>query len=176
MRNTLFAAALALASVSTGSVTAAPVAYRDPLDAPTLNTIRSQFGKLMEQANRYDLKALHGMFWQSPSTLLVAKNANLSESNWAGFWGNEAVDQKLQDIAASGPVILEPDFSKLKVVGLTRDLAESYVPMNITGSYAGQDGTSKPFLIIINWIKVRKDWKVASEIIVPVPPTPPSRD
>lgn len=32
----------------------------------------------------------------------------------------------------------------LKVVGLTRDLAESYAPMTITVSYAGQDGTPKP--------------------------------
>ena len=96
----------------------------------------------------------------------------MSEGNWAGFWGNEAVDQKLHDIGSSGPVVLEPDYSKLKVVGLTRDVAESYVPMNITVSYAGQDGTPKPFLMIINWIKIRKDWKVASEIILPVPPAP----
>jgi hypothetical protein len=112
------------------------------------------------------------MFWQSPSTLLVAKSAIPSEGNWAGFWGNDAIDQKLHDIAGSGPVVLVPDFSELKVVGLTRDMAESYAPLNITVSYAGQDGTPKPFLMIINWIKVGKDWKVASEIILPVPPTP----
>ena len=86
------------------------------------------------------------------------------------FWGNEAIDQKLHDIGSSGPVVLEPVYSKLKVVGLTRDLAESYVPMNITVSYAGQDGTARPFLMIINWLRVGKDWKVASEIILPVPP------
>jgi hypothetical protein len=68
--------------------------------------------------------------------------------------------------------LLAPDYSRLKVVGLTRDVAESYAPMNITVSYAGQDGTPKPFLMIIEWIKVGKDWKVASEIILPVPPTP----
>jgi hypothetical protein len=101
---------------------------------------------------------------------LVAKSAIQSEGNWAGFWGNEAVDQKLHDIGSSGPVVLEPDYSKLKVVGLTREVAESYVPMNITVSYAGQDGTAKPFLMIINWLRVGKDWKVASEIILPVPP------
>jgi hypothetical protein len=55
------------------------------------------------------------------------------------------------------------------------NLAESYVPMNITVSYADQDGTPKPFLMIINWIKVGTDWKVASEIIVPVPPTPAAK-
>jgi hypothetical protein len=58
--------------------------------------------------------------------------------------------------------LLTPDFSKLKVVVLTRDMAESCAPMNITVSYAGQDGTPKPFLMIINWIKVGKHWKVAS--------------
>ena len=98
-----------------------------------------------------------------------------SEGNWAGFWGNDAIDQKLHDIGTSGPVVLEPDYSKLKVVGLTPDVAESYAPMNITVSYAGQDGTPKPFLMIINWIKVGKDWKIASEIILPVPPAPAAK-
>jgi hypothetical protein len=172
MRKTLFAAAVALVALSGGSVSAAPAAYTDPLDPPTLTTIRSQFSKLMELANKHDFKALHGMFWQSPSALLVAKSAIPSEGNWAGFWGNEAIDQKLHDIAAAGPAILQPDLSKLKVVGLTHDVAQSYAPVTITVSYAGQDGTPKPFLLIIDWIKVGKDWKVASEIILPVPPTP----
>jgi len=92
------------------------------LDAATLNKIKSQFGRLMELANKHDFKALHGMFWQSPSTLLVAKSAIPSEGNWAGFWGNEAVDKKLHDIGSSGPVALEPDYAKLKVVGLTREV------------------------------------------------------
>ncbi|MEY9512064.1 hypothetical protein ABIF16_002795 [Bradyrhizobium elkanii] len=51
----------------------------------------------------------------------------------------------------------------------------SYVPMNITVSYAGQDGTAKPFLMIINWLRVGKDWKIASEIILPVPPVPAAK-
>jgi hypothetical protein len=157
-------------SVAILPVSAAPPAFKDPLDAETLNKIKLHFSKIMEVANRHDIKALDQMFWQSPSTLLVAKSAVPSEGSWAGFWGNDAIHQKLNDIAASGPVVLEPDYSKLKVVGLTRDVAESYVPMNITVSYAGQDGTARPFLMIINWLRVGKDWKVASEIILPVPP------
>ena len=168
MRGTLIAAA----AVFAGSVSAAPTGDEHPLDTATLATITLQFGRLTELANRHQLKALHDMFWQSPSALLVAKSADPAEGNWAGVWGNEAVDKKLHDIAASGPVVLQPDFSKLRVVGLTRDIAESYVPMTIAVSYGGQDGTPKPFLMIINWIRVRGDWKVASEIILPVPPAP----
>jgi len=176
MQKTLLAAAFAFAVLSAGSVAAAPAAYKDPLDAQTLSTIASRFSELMELANRHDLDALHQMFWQSPSVLLVAKSAISSEGNWAGFWGNNAVDQKLHDIAASGPVILTPDLSRLKVVGLTPEVAESYAPVNITVSYAGQDGTPRPFLMIINWIKVSNDWKIASEIILPVPPPPVGKD
>jgi hypothetical protein len=71
--------------------------------------------------------------------------------------------------------VLAPDLSKLRVVGLTRELAESYAPVTITVSYAGQDGTPKPFLMIVDWLKVGSDWKIASEIILPVPPTPPAK-
>ncbi|UFS76297.1 hypothetical protein LPB73_02490 [Tardiphaga sp. 37S4] len=168
-------ALLIATALSTMAVTAAPAASAEPLDAATLNTIKSQFGRLMELANNHDFKALHEMFWQSPSTLLVAKSAIPSEGSWAGFWGNQAIDQKLHDIGSSGPVVLEPDYSKLKIVGLTRDVAESYVPMNITVSYAGQDGTARPFLMIINWLRIGNDWKVTSEIILPVPPTPAAK-
>lgn len=162
--------------LSAGTAAAGSAVGNEPLDATSLSAIRAKFGRLMELANKHDFGALHEMFWQSPSTLLVAKSAIQSEGNWAGFWGNEAIDQKLHDIGSSGPVVLEPDYSKLKVVGLTRDVAESYVPMNITVSYAGQDGTAKPFLMIINWLRVEEDWKIASEIILPVPPAPAVKD
>jgi hypothetical protein len=162
-------------TVSTGCLAGTSTAHTDPLDARTLSILRTDFRNLMQSANRHDFKALHEMFWQSPSALLVAKSATPGEGNWAGFWGNEAIDQKLHDIGTSGPVVLQPDYSKLKVVGLTKDIAQSYTPVDITVSYAGQDGTPKPFLLLINWIKIDKDWKVASEIILPVPPAPKAK-
>lgn len=171
MYKTLLAALTAVA-LSTAPAAAAPDLGTEPLDAATLQAITSQFGRLMDLANEHDFDGLHGMFWQSPSALLVAKSATPSEGNWAGFWGNEAIDRKLHDIGTSGPVVLEPDYSKLKIVGLTRDVAKSYVPMSITVSYAGQDGTAKPFLMIIDWLRIGRDWKVASEIILPIPPSP----
>ena len=137
MRNRLFAAVLLLTALSAGSVTPAQAASHDPLDASNRDEIRSEFSRLMALANRHDLHALHDMFWQSPDVLLVAKSVIAADGNWAGFWGNDAVDKKLHDIAASGPVVLRPDLSKLRIVGLTRDVAESYVPLNITVSYAG---------------------------------------
>jgi hypothetical protein len=73
--------AFALAAFFAGSLAAARAPYQEPLDARSLNTIKSQFSRLLDLANRHDLKALHDMFWQSPSTLLVAKSAIPSEGN-----------------------------------------------------------------------------------------------
>jgi hypothetical protein len=87
MRKTLLAVAIVI-TFSVGNLAAAPAAYKEPLDAQSLNAIKLEFGKLMELANRHDFNALHGMFWQSPSALLVAKSAIPSEGSWAGFWGN----------------------------------------------------------------------------------------
>jgi hypothetical protein len=115
--------AFTLATLSAGFAAATPVSYKDPLSAGTLSTIESNFSELMELANKHDIKGLHAMFWQSPSALLVAKSAIPSEGSWAGFRGNDAVDQKLHDMATSGPVVLTPDLSKLNVVGLTPDIA-----------------------------------------------------
>ncbi len=91
--------------LSAGSASAEAPAYKDPLDNQAMSEITSRFSELIRLANRHDLKALHLMFWQSPSVLLVAKGALPSEGNWAGYWGNDAVDRKLRDIAASGPVV-----------------------------------------------------------------------
>lgn len=174
MHRMLFAAAAFVVAAS-AAVSATAAEHRDPLDSRSLAAVGSRFGQLMAAANRHDLAALHDMYWQSPSALLVAKSAVPAEGNWAGYWGNEAIDRKLHDIAASGPVVLALDMSKLKVVGLTREVAESYAPVTITVSYAGQDGAPRPFLIVVDWIKAGGDWKIASEILVPVPPALPSK-
>lgn len=172
---------LLLIMITAGLFIYAPSAVGEPTSSAispsnqAQDLIATRFRLLVENANKHDIQAIHGMFWQSPSALLVAKSAIPSEGNWAGFWGNDAIDQKLHDIAASGPVVLQPDFTRLKVVALTRDVAESYAPVTITVSYAGQDGTPKPFLMIIEWLKSGGDWKIASEIILPVPPSPSSR-
>ena len=47
MHKILLTAVIAL-TVSAGSLAAAPPAYKEPLDAKTLDTIRSEFSKLME--------------------------------------------------------------------------------------------------------------------------------
>jgi hypothetical protein len=153
-------------------VAATPTA---PLDAATLDHVRDLFHQLMDHANKHDVDAIRAMYWDSPSALLVAKSVDPAEGNWAGFWGIDAVAKKVHDIAAAGPVQLYPDYTRQKVVGISTTVAETYTPANIAVTYGGQDPAPHPFIIIVDWLDTASGWKIASEIILPVPPASPRK-
>jgi hypothetical protein len=90
------------------------------------------------------------MFWNSPSALIVAKNVRPGEESWAGFWGVDAVMQKVCDIASSGSVHLIPDYQAVKAVEISQDVPEIYAPMKISVSYGCQDPTPRPFIMIVD--------------------------
>ena len=101
---------------------------------------------------------------------LVAKTATAKEGNWAGFWGADVVLQHLDDLYKAGPFRIDPDYDKEKVVALSRDVAETYVPVDITVAYAGQVPVPKPFLMILEWVRTRDGWRMATDIALPIPP------
>jgi hypothetical protein len=112
------------------------------------------------------------MVWESPSALFVAKTATTAEGNWAGFWGHDVVVAHLHDVIYGGPFRIDPDYTKAKAVLLSAGVAETYVPVQITVGYGGQQAVPKPFLILIDWVKTPAGWKMASDIAIPVPPPP----
>src|SRR5215472_2811565 len=167
----------AIASVVPSAATAqaqspATPGYTEPLDAGTLKKIDALYRKLIEAENRHDLADVRTLVWDSPSTLFVAKTATVAEGNWAGFWGTDAVVQHFAEIYDAGSFRIDPDYDKEKVVGLTRDVAETYVPVKITVAYAEQTPVPKPFLMILNWIHTPDGWRMASDIALPIPTAP----
>jgi hypothetical protein len=145
-----------------------------PLDGPTLQQIDGLYRRLIEAENHHDLKAVRAMSWESPDMLFVAKTASPAEGNWAGFWGTDVVMQHLHDLYG-GPFVMAPDYARVKTVGLSHEVALTYAPLAITVAYAGQTPVPKPFLMIVNWVRTREGWRMATDIAVPVPPAPPGR-
>jgi len=119
--------------------------YIEPLAAGTREEIATLYGRLIEAENRHDLAEVRTILWDSPATLFVAKTATAAEGNWAGFWGTDVVMHHFAEIYDAGSFRIDPDYDKEKVVGLTRDVAETYVPVKITVAYAGQTPVAKPF-------------------------------
>jgi hypothetical protein len=90
----------------------------------------------------------------------VAKTKTPAEGNWAGFSGTEDVLSHLSELYR-GTFVTAPDYGREKVVLLTQTVAETYVPLDISVAYAGQSGTPKPFLMIVEWVRVHGTWKMA---------------
>jgi hypothetical protein len=143
-----------------------------PLTEATMNELRGLYKHLIDAENRHDIAAVRSFVWVSPNTLFVAKTATAAEGNWAGFWGTEVVLSHLNDLYKAGPFKIEPDYDKEKVVGLSRDVAETYAPVSITVAYAGQTPVPKPFLMILEWVRTPLGWRMATDIALPIPPAP----
>jgi len=139
------------------------------LDAQTLSELKGLYRRLIDAENRHDLSAVRILLWKSPSMLFVAKTKTVAEGNWAGFWGTETVMRHFHDLY-EGPFRIEPDYFNERVVGLSIDVAETYVPARITVTYGGQTPVPKPFLMILDWIRTREGWRLATDIALPVPP------
>jgi hypothetical protein len=142
------------------------------LSTHELDELRALYKKLIDSENQHDIAAVKELVWVSPNALFVAKTATPAEGNWAGFWGTDVVLQHLDDLYKAGPFQIDPDYDKEKVIALSRDVAETYVPVNITVAYAGQTPVPKPFLMILEWVRTPAGWRMATDIALPIPPAP----
>jgi hypothetical protein len=145
----------------------------DPLTDQTRQNLRVLYKQLIDAENRHDLNAVKPLLWKSPSMLFVAKTATPAEGNWAGFWGTDVVLQHFHDLY-QGTFVMSPDYSKEIVVGLSADVAETYVPLQISVAYAGQTPVPKPFLMIVEWVRTPAGWRMATDVALPIPPPPDS--
>ena len=142
------------------------------LSAHDFEQLTDLYKRLIDAENRHDIAAVKPLFWVSPDALFVAKTATAAEGNWAGFWGTDVVLRHLDELYRAGPFRIDPAYDKEKVVPLSRDVAETYVPVSITVAYAGQSATPKPFLMILEWVRTTNGWRVATDIALPIPPAP----
>ena len=153
-------------------IAGSPVMVRDSeaISASTERELRTLYKRLIDAENAHDIAAVSRFIWNSLSALFVAKTKTAAEGNWAGFWGKDAVVAHLGELYQS-TFVMVPDYSREKIVQLSREVAETYVSLQISVAYAGQPGTPKPFLMIVEWIRVGGEWKMATDIALPIPPT-----
>lgn len=135
--------------------------------------LREAYLDLIRAENAHDLPKVRGLFARSPDVLLVAKTRTAEEGGWAGFWGTDTAVSHIGDLFG-GVFSIAPDLTRERVALVAPGVAETYVPVQIAVGYAGQSGTPKPFLMIIDWVRVGGEWKIMTDIAVPVPQSPPA--
>lgn len=148
-----------------------PFQHLEPLHPTTLRNLNDLYRKLIDAENRHDIDEVRTFVLKSSNTLFVSKTATPAEGNWAGFWGTDVIMQHLHDLY-QGTFVMAPDYPRVKTVGLTADVAETYAPLSISVAYAGQTPVPKPFLMIVDWVKTPQGWKMATDIAIPIPPPP----
>ncbi len=154
------------------SFTSQPSAAESAHQAKTPEAeIRALYKQLIDAENAHDLATVKRMVWKSPSALFVAKTKTPAEGNWAGFWGADTVVDHIGELF-QGTFVMTPDYGREKIVQLSRDVMQTYVPLDISVAYAGQSGTPKPFLMIVEWVKDHGEWKMATDIALPIPTAP----
>ena len=168
----LFAILACPASAAASDHQSARALHGHLLSAHDFEQLTDLYTRLIDAENRHDIAAVKPLFWVSPDALFVAKTATAAEGNWAGFWGTDVVLRHLDELYKAGPFRIDPAYDKEKIVPLSRDVAETYVPVSITVAYAGQTATPKPFLMILEWVRTTNGWRVATDIALPIPPAP----
>jgi hypothetical protein len=139
-----------------------------PLDTNTEHTIKALYHGLIEAENRHDIEAVRPYVWDASTAVFVAKTFTPAEGGWAGFWGKATMLQHLEDIY-KGPFQIDPDYASERETALSPDVVQTYVPVKITVAYAGQTAVPKPFLMILEWVRTRSGWKMATDIALPIP-------
>jgi len=131
--------------------------------------VTEQYKKLITAENDRDTLTIKGLLYRSQGTLLVAKTQTKDEGGWAGFWGDNTVMQHLTSMITSGVFRIDPNCQKLRTFFIKPDIAEIYAPVQIAVSYAGQNPVPRQFVMVTVWIKVKNEWKMQSDIAIPVP-------
>ena len=162
-----------LAAADSTNQTIAHTSYIEPLDATTLKELRALYKQLIDAENRHDLAAVRPLLWNSPSTLFVAKTATPAEGNWAGFWGTDVVYATFLATSIKGHFRLIQIIPRKRLLGSPPMSPKLMRRSKLRLPMLARRRCPKPFLMILDWIKTPAGWKMATDIPLPIPPTPP---
>jgi hypothetical protein len=146
--------------------------YKPPLNEATLSELRDLYKKLIEAENLHDLVTVKAMLLASPDSLFISRVEPVEKGDWGSYWGTTSI---MSHFAAlyDGTFRIDPNYAEQKVVGLSPDVAETYVPVIITSGYGGQAPVGRRFLMVLEWVRTSDGWRVATDIPMPIPPPPP---
>jgi hypothetical protein len=131
--NTASLANIGLLVLLTGPGLSTSLADENATPNSTDRQVRALYKQLVDAENTHDIDAVRQLVWRSSATLFVAKTSTPAEGGWAGFWGTESVIAHMHELF-QGTFVMQPDYAREKVVAIDPNVAEVYVPLNISVS------------------------------------------
>jgi hypothetical protein len=165
--------ALALVILASTSITTANAQsdYTPPLSDATFDELKVLYRTLIDAENAHDLPVVKSMLFSAPVSLFISRTEPVARGDWGGYWGTSSIVEHFGALY-DGTFRIDPNYAEERVVGLTRDVAETYAPVTITSGYGGQAPVARRFLMVLEWVKTTDGWRVATDIPLPIPLAP----
>jgi hypothetical protein len=125
-------------------------------------SLHAAFQNFIDAENRKDTAAVRKMLWDSPD-MVFAPFGKRDSSDYLGFWGTQNAMSHFNKLYALG-IHLQPDYQKERIAFLSKNVAELFIPAKISFP----DRAPFSFLVITYWTKIGRDWRLASDIAIPL--------
>lgn len=139
---------------------AASICWAGAAFAAAEDEVRAAFERFVQVQNAHDAQALEALLADSPQFLWITRGTVV--------WGREAALKRFSNLY-EGTWRLDPDYGSLRVLPVTSDVAQLYVPVQFTTGAAGQAAqVTRTFLNQV-LVKTGGSWRVISILPIPAP-------
>lgn len=142
---------------------AAAAMFLAPVQAATMEEeVRAVFDRYVAIQNAHDLKSMRNLLVDSPDVLWITRGKPI--------WGREAALRELEE-RYKGTWHIEFDPKELRVISVSRRVAQVYATTQLTVGDAGAKPAKTRAYINLVMVKKPEGWQIASILPIQVPPT-----
>jgi uncharacterized protein (TIGR02246 family) len=141
---------------------AASAAFAAAAHAATMEEeVRAVFDKYIATQNAHDLKGIRNLLADSPDLLWISRGKPI--------WGREAALKNLEE-RYKGTWRIDVDRKELRVISVSRRVAQVYAPTQITVGDPGTEPARNRVYINLMMVKKPEGWQIVSILPILVPP------
>jgi uncharacterized protein (TIGR02246 family) len=122
--------------------------------------VRAVFDRYIAIQNAHDLNSMRGLLVDSPDFLWVSRGKPV--------WGREAALKGFEE-RYKGTWFIEVDRRELRVVSISRRVAQVYAATQLTSGDPGTAPASTRVYINLVMVKKPEGWQIASILPIPIP-------
>ena len=123
--------------------------------------VRAVFDKYIATQNAHDLKSMRILLADSPDFLWISRGKPI--------WGREAALKALEE-RYKGTWHIDPDKKELRVISVSRRVAQVYAPTQLTVGDPGVEPAKNRVYINLVMVKKPEGWQIVSILPILVPP------
>ena len=123
--------------------------------------VHAVFDKYIAVQNSHDLKAMRNLLIDSPDFLWITRGKPI--------WGREAALKGFEE-RYKGTWHIEPDRKELRVISVSRLVAQVYATTQLTVGDPGAEPAKIRLYINLVMVKKPEGWRIASILPILVPP------